>query len=145
MPPVETTCVCTTLRMATRSVSRLYDRTLLQAGLRATGFAILSVLATEGPLPVGGLAGRLAMDRTTCTRELAPLVRGGLVEIAAGPDRRQRLVRLTGLGERKRSGAHQAWEQVQQAVADEFGEQNIHDLLTGVRKLLACSERLNAA
>jgi DNA-binding MarR family transcriptional regulator len=85
------------------------------------------------------------MDRTTCTRELAPLVSEGLVEIAAGSDRRHRLARLTSPGERKRSRAHQAWEQVQQAVADEFGEASTHELLTGLRRLLASSDRLNAA
>jgi DNA-binding MarR family transcriptional regulator len=137
--------VCTTLRMATRSVTRLYDRALSRAGMRATGFAILSVLATEGPLPVSELAGRLAMDRTTCTRELAPLASEGLIEITAGSDRRHRLARLTGPGERKRSRAQQAWEQVQHEVADEFGEANIDDLLAGLRRLLATSERLNAA
>jgi DNA-binding MarR family transcriptional regulator len=142
---VETTCVCTTLRMVTRSVSRLYDHALSQGGLRATGFAILSVLAAEGPMPVSELAGRLAMDRTTCTREVAPLVSAGLVEIAAGSDRRRRLPRLTSLGERKRSQAHQAWEQVQQAVADEYGDASIHDLLADLRRLLASSELLNSA
>jgi DNA-binding MarR family transcriptional regulator len=145
MPPGETSCVCTTVRMASRSLGRLYDRALSQAGLRAAGFAILSVLAAEGPLAVGGLAGRLAMDRTTCTREVAPLVSEGLVEIEAGSDRRQRLLRLTSRGERKRSRAQRAWEQVQHDVAAEFGDVDIHDLLIDLRRLLACSERLNAA
>ena len=131
--------------MATRSVTRLYDRALSRAGLRATGFAILSVLAKEGALPVSELAGRLAMDRTTCTRELAPLVSDGLIEIAAGSDRRHRLARLTRAGERKRLRARRAWEQVQQEIADEFGEANIGDLLAGMRRLLAASERLHAA
>lgn len=143
--PVETACVCTTLRMATRSVTRLYDRALLKAGLRATGFAILSVLAAEGPLPVSELAGRLAMDRTTCTRELAPLIGEGLIEIAPGSDRRQRLVRLTSSGERKRSRAHQEWERVQHSIAQEFGAPGIRELLTELRRLLASSDRLNAA
>jgi hypothetical protein len=34
---------------------------------------------------------------------------------------------------------------VQQEVADEFGEASIDELLTGLRRLLATSERLNAA
>jgi DNA-binding MarR family transcriptional regulator len=137
--------VCTTLRMATRSVTRLYDRALARAGLRATSFAILSVLATEGALPVSELAGRLAMDRTTCTRELAPLVSEELIEITAGSDRRHRLVQLTGPGERKRTRARLEWEQVQREVANEFGAASIDELLTGLRRLLATSERLNAA
>lgn len=137
--------MCTTLRMTTRSVSRLYDRQLSRAGLRATDFAILSVLAREGPIPVSGLAARLAMDRTTCTREVTPLVSEGLVEITTGSDRRHRLVRLTSLGRRKHSGAREAWEQAQQAVMGELGGADIHDLLMGLRRLLASSERLNSA
>jgi hypothetical protein len=60
-------------------------------------------------MPVGDLARRLAMERTTCTREVAPLVRSGLVEAAAGPaefggaevqELLIRLRRLTGGSER---------------------------------------------
>jgi DNA-binding MarR family transcriptional regulator len=115
--------------MATGSLTRLYDRALSRAGLRATGFAILSVLAGEGPIPVSGLAERLSMDGTTCTREVGLLADDGLVEIAAGSDGRQRLLRLTDLGELKRSAAGGEWEQVQEAVADEFGDEGIRDLL----------------
>jgi DNA-binding MarR family transcriptional regulator len=134
--------VCTSLRMATRSVSRLYDRALSQAGLRVTGYSILSRLAGEGPLSVGELAGLLAMERTTCTREVAPLVRAGLVEAAAGTDRRRRLLRLTSLGEKKRADAHPIWERVQRQVAAEFGGAEIEDLLIRLRRLTGESERL---
>ena len=88
-------CVCSSLRMATRSVNRLYDHALSPAGLRVTGYSILSRLAEAGPLSVGELAGRLAMERTTCSREVAPLVAAGLVETTAGSDRRRRVLRLT--------------------------------------------------
>lgn len=128
--------------MATRSVSRLYDRALSQAGLRVTGYSILSRLAAEGPLSVGELAGRLAMERTTCTREVAPLVRAGLVEAAAGTDRRRRVLRLTTLGEQKHADAYPMWERVQQEVAAEFGDAEIEDLLIRLRRLTGGSERL---
>lgn len=134
--------MCTALRMATRSVARLYDRALSQAGLRVTGYSILSRLAAEGPLSVGELAGRLAMERTTCTREVAPLVSSGLVEATAGSDRRRRLLRLTGLGRRRLAEARPAWERVQQMVAGEFGDADLRDLLTRLDRLLESSERL---
>jgi DNA-binding MarR family transcriptional regulator len=140
--PAESECVCTSLRMATRSVSRLYDRAMSQAGLRITGYSILSRLAAEGPMSVGELAARLAMERTTCTREVAPLVRAGLVEAAAGTDRRRRVLRLTSLGEQKRTDAHPIWQQVQQDVAAEFGGAEIEDLLIRLRRLTGGSERL---
>lgn len=138
----ETGCVCTALRMATRSVARLYDRALSPAGLRVTEYSILSRLAAEGPLSVSELAGRLAMERTTCTREVAPLVSSGLVEATADSDRRRRLLRVTGLGQRKLADGRPAWEHVQRMVADEFGDADLRDLLTRLNRLLDSSERL---
>jgi DNA-binding MarR family transcriptional regulator len=134
--------VCTSLRMATRSVSRLYDRALSPAGLRVTGYSILSRLAAEGPLSVGDLARRLAMERTTCTREVAPLVRSGLVEVAAGVDRRRRIVRLTSLGAQKRAEAYPLWERVQQAMVAEFGDMEIDELLLRLARVTRGSERM---
>jgi DNA-binding MarR family transcriptional regulator len=144
MEPAESTCVCTSLRMATRSVNRLYDRALSRAGLRVTGYSIMSRLAEEGPLSIGELAGRLAMERTTCTREVAPLVESGLVEIAAGSDRRRRLLRLTDAGARKRAEAYPLWEQVQRTVAEEFGDSDVSELLAHLRRLRESSDRLAA-
>lgn len=140
--PVETACVCTTLRMASRSISRLYDRVLSEAGVRASSHAILSVLAAEEPVSIGELAGRLTMDRTTCTREVAPLVRSGLVEITVGSDRRRRVVQLTRLGERKRSEARSRWERAQQMLVAEVGAEDVQDLLARLRRLLASTEQL---
>ncbi|HEV8219134.1 MAG TPA: MarR family winged helix-turn-helix transcriptional regulator [Streptosporangiaceae bacterium] len=128
--------------MATRSVTRLYDRALSPAGLRVTGYSILSRLAAEGPLSVGELAGLLAMERTTCTREVAPLLRAGLVEAAAGADRRRRMLRLTGLGEQKRAAAYPLWERVQQEIAAEYGSAEIEDLLGRLHELTGGSSRV---
>lgn len=131
--------------MAARSVNRLYDRALSQVGLRVTAYSIMSRLAEEGPLSVGELAARLAMERTTCTREVAPLVDAGLVEITVGPDRRRRLLRLTSRGARKRAEAYPAWERVQRMVAEEFGGADVADLLTRLRRLRESSDRLSDA
>ena len=70
--------------MASRVVTRHYDSALAPVGLSTSSYSILSRTAREGPLPLGALAARLAMDRTTLSRELAPLVDAGLVE--AEPD-----------------------------------------------------------
>ncbi|MBO0692440.1 MAG: winged helix-turn-helix transcriptional regulator [Acidimicrobiaceae bacterium] len=130
--------------MASRSTSRLYDHVLSGAGLRATSYAILSLLAAEGPLLLGELGRRLAMDRTTCSREVAPLVSSGLVEITVGSDRRRRFVQLTSLGRRRRSETRPLWERAQRMLAAEFGEDDIQDLLTRLRRLLRGAERLGA-
>jgi DNA-binding MarR family transcriptional regulator len=83
--------------MASRVITRHYDRALAPVGLSTSAYAILSRTSNEGPLPLGALAARLAMDRTTLSRELTPLVDEGLLtaEIDA-EDRRRRVVAVTG-------------------------------------------------
>jgi DNA-binding MarR family transcriptional regulator len=149
MEPATTPCVCTTLRMATRSVTRLYDHALSGTGLRATGYAILARLADDGPLPISQLAARLALERTTCSRELEPLVRAGLVELRVGDDRRQRVARLSETGANALAGARPHWQRAQQQVASSFGRDATGDLVGRLRLLLRTVEdppgRLHAA
>ncbi|MDF5752502.1 MarR family winged helix-turn-helix transcriptional regulator [Spongiactinospora sp. TRM90649] len=136
MEPVETPCVCTTLRMTTRSVVRLYDRALSAAGLRATGYSILSRVDAEGPLTITDLAARLALDRTTCSREVEALVRTGLLTTETGSDRRRRMVRLSPQGATRLADGHAHWEAAQQRINSAFGIENTDDLLSRLRSLL---------
>ncbi|MFH8573758.1 MarR family winged helix-turn-helix transcriptional regulator [Streptomyces sp. NPDC017993] len=144
MEPATTDCVCTTLRMTTRWIDRLYSQALGEVGLRPTSYAFLSRLAKDGPLMVSQLADRLAMERTTCTRELQPLARDGLVMIEAGADRRQRVVHISPKGEAKLAEGRPHWEAVQQRVADAFGSEPTDDLLGRLRDLLTETQQLMA-
>jgi len=129
--------------MATRSVDRLYDRAFSVAELRVTTYSILSRLAADGPLSISQLAERMAMDRTTCTREVTPMAASGLVDVTIGSDRRRRVLRLTAFGEQRLKQGRPAWARVQKVVADEFGETAVLDLINSLRRLLESSERLN--
>jgi DNA-binding MarR family transcriptional regulator len=137
--PVESPCVCATLRMATRAVARLYDRALEPHGLRTTQYSILARLEVEGPVAVGRLAARLAMDRTTLAREAAPLVEAGLVEEEPGPDRRRRVLALTPEGLSRLESARPAWRDAQRQVRDELGYVRVQGLLGELRALLGAA------
>jgi DNA-binding MarR family transcriptional regulator len=137
--PVETPCVCATLRMATRAVARLYDRALEPYGLRTTQYSILARLEVEGPAAVGHLAARLAMDRTTLAREAAPLVEAGLVEEAPGEDRRSRVLALTPEGLERLESARPAWREAQRQVRNELGYDRVQELLGELRALLGAA------
>ena len=56
-------CVCHKVRMAARAVTRAYDAALRPVGLRATQFAVLVAVATEGALSITALAQAMGMDR----------------------------------------------------------------------------------
>ena len=73
-------CVCNTLRMATRVVTQLYDDVLRPSGLRVTQFSILAAIARRGEANLRQLEDVLAIDQTTLTRSLALLERDGITE-----------------------------------------------------------------
>ena len=80
-------CNCFAVRSAARHVSQFYDQFLTPIGLRTTQFSILAKLKRRGPLTINALAEEMVMDRTTLGRNILPLERDGLIQIAAGPDR----------------------------------------------------------
>lgn len=130
--------------MTTRSIARLYDRALAEAGLRQVAYTILSRLHSEGPLAINELAARLSLDRTTCSREVAPLVRAGLVDAERGTDRRRRVLHLSAAGEKRLAQARPHWREVQESVEEAFGDRRTGQLLEGLRALHEESERLGA-
>src|SRR5436190_22188170 len=95
-------CNCLAIRQAARHVSQFYAQLFAPVGLRATQFAILSRLGRDGPMSINALAAALVMDRTTLGRNILPLQRDGLIDIAASPaDRRRRELRLSEAGVEK--------------------------------------------
>jgi DNA-binding MarR family transcriptional regulator len=133
----EVDCVCAALRMATRAMSRVYDEALAPAGLRTTQYSILARLRVDGPLPVGRLAERLAMDRTTLSREIEPLVAAGLVSRREAEDRRRRVLELTPEGRERLRAARPLWERAQEGVRASLGEERAEALVRELHALVA--------
>jgi len=118
---IATECACLNVRRTARAVTQLYDRTFAPIGLRATQVTLLVALERAGPVPFARLADALGMDRTTLTRNLAPLQRRGLVSLRPGPDRRVRLAALTDKGRTGLTAAIPLWEEAQRRIAGELG------------------------
>lgn len=107
-------CVCFALRKSARAVSQLYDAALAPSGLRATQFSLLASLRAGGRLTVSRLAEAMVMDRTTLSRNLAPVEKQGLVKIAPGRrDGRTKEITLTARGRRRLSRADPLWADAQ--------------------------------
>jgi len=126
--------------MATRVVNRHYDTTLAPAGITTTAYSILSRLDREGSQPIGALAARMALDRTTLSRELRPLVDSGLLAVRTDDaDTRRRVVELTAAGRRKLARALPLWRQAQDELAGAFGPDRTAHLMDELRALVGAA------
>jgi DNA-binding MarR family transcriptional regulator len=131
-------CNCLAIRQAARHVSQFYDQLFAPVGLRATQYAILSRLRREGPMTINALAAALVMDRTTLGRNILPLQRDGLIEVAAAADdRRRRELRLSEAGVEKQRAASDCWAVAQERFDDVFGSERAARLRGLLREVVA--------
>jgi DNA-binding MarR family transcriptional regulator len=116
-----TGCVCFALRRTTRALTLMYDRALKAHGIRATQYPILLAARGNEPVPLGPMAERLGMDRTTLLRNVRPLVRRGLIEQSTEGDSRRTTLKTTPAGKALLKRAYPAWKEVQTRVLQKVG------------------------
>jgi DNA-binding MarR family transcriptional regulator len=140
-------CACTTLRKASRALSRIYDEALLPAGMTVAQLAVLRAIGrgAEGGEPLSRLAESLVMDRTSLYRALIPLKKSGWVAINAGPRGRAKQVELTMKGERAIQAARKFWDAAQTTILGEFGAERWAFLQNAVAELTALGVKLGGA
>jgi DNA-binding MarR family transcriptional regulator len=133
-----TACYATALRRADRAFSRVYDHALRPVNLTTPQFSLLSLLdRAPHDLTLSELADAQAMDRTTLSRNLAPLARVGYVTVSPGRDRRRRAARLTPAGRDALQRARPLWQQAQDRIDRERGLARMRELLTELDTLSA--------
>lgn len=108
------------LRKLTRTVTRLYDAHMAEAGLKTTQYSLLRTIA-RAPLPMADLARMLSTERTTLTRNLKPLLDAGWVRLDHGDDARQRIVSITAEGRTVIAAARAAWRRAQSTLEETLG------------------------
>jgi DNA-binding MarR family transcriptional regulator len=115
-------CACANLRRSARAVTRMYNQELRATGLELTQFTLLMALNLTGETSQGDLGKLLALDTTSLTRMLRPLVKSGWIGAKPGDDRRQRLLRLTPSGQQKLQQSQPHWERAQRRLQRGLGE-----------------------
>ena len=121
-------CTCFRIRGAARRVTQIYSRPLAPTGLKISQFSLLGFVAAEGPISIGRLSDLLATDRTTLTRNLHPLLQGGLVERATSGDKRRHELMATPDGRALFKRALPLWVAAEQEVRAAMGARLTADL-----------------
>lgn len=133
-------CLCAQTRRVDRLLNRIYDDALRPLGINT---AQKSLLSNIGKFPQGidftQLSERLAMDRSTLTRNLTTLESAGYVRVQPGQhDRRKRVVTLTENGRDIVDRSEPLWREAQLEVMNAVGFERAEAL----SNLLASVERI---
>jgi len=118
---VRDACLCLHVQRAARALARRFDEAFRPLDLTNGQFSLLMSLNRPEPPSMGSVASLLAMDRTTLTAALKPLVRRRLVAVAVGrKDRRSRLLRITPAGRALLARAFPVWRQTHAELEKEI-------------------------
>ena len=118
---IDLVCACGNLRRAARAVTHLYSSELVGGGLDVAPFALLWTLTRVGECTQQQLGKRLALDSSTLTRTLAPLIKKGWVGARPGADRRERRLRVTPAGRRRMQQSVPSWRRAQARLKKALG------------------------
>ncbi len=77
------------------------------------------------------------MDRTTLARNLRPLEKMGLMNVAQGDDQRKRIVTLTTRGKEVLSKALPLWEKAQDRVVKGLGQERWTSLQANLKEVVS--------
>jgi DNA-binding MarR family transcriptional regulator len=114
---VRDACLCMHVQRAARALARHFDEAFRPLNLTNGQFSLMMALNRPNPALMGPLADFLAMDRTTLTAALKPLLRRRLVRILANPrDARARLIVLTPAGKKLLARALPIWRKQHAAI-----------------------------
>jgi DNA-binding MarR family transcriptional regulator len=122
------TCFCLQLRETSRTVCRLYDHYLEQAGVQTGQFGLLCCLKEE-PKTINQLSDYLMLDHSTVTRNMQVIYRLNWVVMTPNPaDKREKFWQLSDTGRHVYEKAYPLWEKAQASLDAALDELNMSDL-----------------
>ena len=114
---VRDACLCLHVQRAARALARRFDDAFRPLELTNGQFSLLVSLNRPVAPSIGNVSALLAMDRTTLTANLKPLVRRRLVRILVDEDdKRGRALVLTPAGRKLVAKAFPIWKREHAAV-----------------------------
>jgi DNA-binding MarR family transcriptional regulator len=123
-------CTSFKTKQLARLVGRIYDAEMAAVSLKASQFSLLTHVANHGPIGVGALAKRMALEGSTMTRNLRPLLANQWIALTSGTDARHRLISITPSGRSKQEAALVCWAKAQQKVNAIVGVETVRELQT---------------
>lgn len=126
---MKTKCYCTSLRVAARRVTALYDAALEPAGVTVAQFGMLRRIERAGEVSITELARLCELERSTTGRNVKVLERMELVKTLPGRDQREATVSLSSGGRRALADGDRYWLRAQAEIEAKLGRRKAGALL----------------
>jgi DNA-binding MarR family transcriptional regulator len=143
--PADFPCACATARRAARAVTQLYDGHLRASEIEAPQFALLSALDAHGPCSQAAIGQRVALDKTTLSRNLKRLKERGWIDTAVAADGRERRYVLSRLGRLRLSAARPAWRRAQAQLRTSMSRQEWDAMWKALRVMTDAAHAAHSA
>jgi DNA-binding MarR family transcriptional regulator len=130
-------CVCSNLRLVTRTMTRFFDAEVRRQGIRPTQTPILGALHAKDGWSMAELSERLGMERTTLVRNLRPLQRDGLVRVSGGGRGGHVKLAITEKGRTTIARTLPAWRSAQDKVLAILGQERWASIMTDLEDVAA--------
>lgn len=133
-------CVANHTRMAARTITRAYDQALKPCGLTVTQFTILVALTRTSFASITEMADRLALERSSLSRNLTRLEKMGLLR--RRKEGRSQTIQITEEGTAKLEEAYPLWQEAQDKVEETIGPEKWADARSLLRELAETGSNL---
>lgn len=138
---ISATCVAYNLRKTSRQVTNFYQDVISGSGLQGTQFPLLYAIKLNQPISITELARVLDLDRTTLSRNLKLLEKKAYVFIGTeNSDSRLRNVALTALGLQMIEKAMPLWQEAQDRIVEQFGEERWQKMLSWLNEIMTIAK-----
>ena len=115
-------CIAFRARILGRAVSSIYDRALGHCGMSIAQVNILVFVGKVGEAAPAMIGEKMAMEKSTVSRNLRGLIDDGLLEAETSDAERVRGVRLSAKGRRRVEAVLPDWRKAQREARELLGE-----------------------
>lgn len=135
-------CLMTRARRISRVVTNIYDQEMRKHGLTASQFSMLIIIAKLGGASRSEIGRANFQDRTTLTRNLAPLLKEGWIEEVPTEGGRSRPVVISSAGKELLNAAGPDWREAQRKATRLVGKNGAKAILQIAQSLSGQGESI---
>lgn len=138
-------CLGVQSRKVARAISGFFNGRLRDVELNVAQMGLLVCIAKQPGANLREIGEHLLLDESTVQRNLAVLMRRGLIEGEGGRGRTGKRIMLSEAGVRTLTSAMALWEQCDRDLRAALGEEDANAGLAFMNRLIVAAEGLHAA